>query len=52
LGDSSVGIVTDYRMDGPGFESRCGERLNAPVQTGHGPHSASYTMGIGSPPEG
>jgi len=32
--DSSVGIATRYRLDGPGFESRLGARFSAPVQTG------------------
>jgi hypothetical protein len=48
--DSSVGIVTRYRLDGPGIESRWGARFSAPVQTGHGAHPASYKMGIGSFP--
>jgi hypothetical protein len=43
--DSSVGIATRYRLDGPGIESRWGGvRFSAPVQTGPGAHSASYTM--------
>jgi hypothetical protein len=45
--DSSVGIVTHYGLDGPGIESWWGARFFAPVQTGHGPHSASYTVGTG-----
>ena len=46
--DSSVGIVTDYGLDGPGIESRCETKFSAPVQTGPGAHPASYTMGTGS----
>ena len=45
---SSVGIATDYGLDGPGIESRLGGR--ASVQTGPGAHPASYTMGTGSFP--
>jgi len=46
---SSVGIATRYGLDGPGIEFRWG-RVSAPVQTGLGAHSASYTMGTGSLP--
>ena len=46
--DSSVGVSTRYGLDGPGIESRWGERFSAPVQTGPGAHPASYTMGTGS----
>ena len=45
---SAVGILTRYRLDGPGIESRLGARFSAPVQTGPGSHPASYTMGTGS----
>ena len=45
--DSSVGIATRYGLDGPGFESKWGE-ISAPVQTGTGADSASYTMGTWS----
>jgi len=48
--DSSVGIATRYGLDGPGIESRWGARFSAPIQTGHGAHPASYTMGTGSFP--
>ena len=48
--DSSVGIATRYRPDGPGIESRWGARFSAPVQTGHGAQPASYTVGTGSFP--
>jgi hypothetical protein len=48
--DSSVGIATHYRLDGPGIESRWGARFFAPTQTGPGAHPASYTMGTGSFP--
>jgi hypothetical protein len=48
--DSSVGIATRYGLDGPGIESRWGARFSAPVQTGPGAHTASYTVGTGSCP--
>ena len=48
--DSSVGIATRYGLDGPGIESQWGAKFSAPVQTGPGAHSASYTMGTGSFP--
>ena len=41
--DSSVRIATRYRLDGPGFESRKGQKIflhNA--KTGSGAHPASY----------
>jgi len=44
---SSVGIVTDYRLDGPGIEFRWGRDF-PPVQTGPGAHPASCKMGTGS----
>jgi hypothetical protein len=47
---SVVGIATGYRLDGPGIESRREARFSAPVQTGHGAHPASCTMGTGSFP--
>jgi hypothetical protein len=46
---SSVGIATDYGLDGPGIESRWGRDFS-PVQTGPGAHPASCTMGTGSFP--
>ena len=46
--DSSVGIATRYRLDGPGIESRWEAKFSAHVQTGTGAHPASYTMGTGS----
>jgi hypothetical protein len=46
--DSVVGIVTRYRMDGPGIESRWWTRLSAPAQTGPGAHPASYKMHTGT----
>jgi len=46
---SSVGIVTDYGLDGPGIESRWGQDF-LPVQTGPGAHPASCTMGTGAFP--
>jgi len=48
--NSAVGIATRYGLNGPGIESRWGERFYAPVQTGPGAHPASYTMGPGSSP--
>jgi hypothetical protein len=45
---SSVRVATGYGLDGPGIESRWGARFSAPVQTGSGTHSASYTLGTGS----
>ena len=46
---SSVGIVTDYGLDGPGIEPG-GARFSAPVQTGPEAHPASCTMDTGSFP--
>ena len=46
---SSVGIVTDYGLDGPGSNSGVDE-IFAPVQTGPGAHLASCKMGTGSCP--
>ena len=45
---SSAGIATRYALNGPGIESRWGARFSAPVETGPGPHPASYTMDTGS----
>jgi len=46
---SSVGITSDYGLDGPGIESRWGRDF-PPVQTGPGAHPASCTMDTGSFP--
>jgi len=46
---SSVGIATDYGLDGPGTESRCGRDFPT-VQTGPGAHPASCKMSTGSFP--
>jgi hypothetical protein len=46
---NSVGIATDYGLDGPGIESRWGRDF-PPVQTGPGAHPASCTMGTWSFP--
>ena len=46
---SSVGITTDYRLDGPRIESRW-EREFMPVLTDSVAHTASCTMGTGSFP--
>ena len=43
-GKSSVGIATHSVLDGPAIESRWEARFSAPVQTGPGAYSASYTM--------
>jgi len=45
---SSVGIATDYGLDGPEIESRWGARFSAPVQPGPGVYPAFWTMGTGS----
>jgi hypothetical protein len=47
---SSVGTATGYGLDGPGIESRWGEKVSAPVQTGPVAHPASCAMGTGSFP--
>jgi hypothetical protein len=47
-GPGVLGIATRYGLDGPGIESRWGERFSAPVQTGPGTHPESHTMGNGS----
>jgi len=47
---SSVGIATDYGLDGPGIESRRGRDF-PPLQTGPGAHPASCKMGTGFFPE-
>ena len=46
---TSVGIATDYGLDGPGIECRWG-RDCLPFQTGPGAHSASCKLGTGSFP--
>jgi len=43
---SSVGIATDYGLDGPG-SNPSGDEIFRPVQTGPGPHPASCTVGTG-----
>jgi hypothetical protein len=50
--DSSVGIVTRYRLDGPGIESYWGVTFSVHIQTSSEAHPASYTMGTGSFPGG
>jgi hypothetical protein len=47
---SSVGIATDYALDGPWIESRWGARFFAHVQTGPGAYPASCTIGTVSFP--
>ena len=44
---SSVGIATDYGLDGPGSNPG-GDEIFAPVQTGPGAHPASCKMDTGS----
>jgi len=46
---SSVGIATDYVLDGP-RSNLGGDEFFSPVQTGPGTHPASCTMGTGSFP--
>ena len=46
---SSVGIATDYGLDGPGIESWWGRDF-PPVQTGPGAHPTSCKTGTGSFP--
>jgi hypothetical protein len=46
--DSSAGIATGNRLDGPGTESRWKAKFFAHVQTGPGAHPAFRTMGTGS----
>ena len=48
---SSVGITTDYGLDGPG-SNRGGDEIFPPVQTGPGAHPASCIMGSRSFPGG
>jgi hypothetical protein len=48
--DSSVGVVTGYRLDVPGIESRWGARFFVHVQTGPGVHPPSCTVHTGSFP--
>ena len=43
---NSVGIATDYGVDGPGIESRWGRDF-PPVRTGPGAHPAFCTMRTG-----
>ena len=47
--DTSVGIVTDYRLDGPGSNLSKAETIHT-VQTGSGAHPAFCTVGTGSFP--
>jgi hypothetical protein len=45
--DSSVGIVTCYGLDGPGFESRWCAIFSAPVQIGPGAQYNGYRVFTG-----
>jgi len=47
---SSVGIATDYGLDGPGSNPG-GDEIFPPVQAGPGAHPASCKMGTRSFPE-
>jgi len=42
---SSVGIATNYGLDGPGIEFRCQAKFSATVQIGPGDQPVSCTMG-------
>jgi len=44
---SSVGLATDYGLDGPGLNPG-GDEIFPPFQTGPGTHPASCAMGTGS----
>jgi hypothetical protein len=46
---SSVGVATDYGLDGPGSNPG-GDEIFPPVQTGPGAHPASCKVGTGSFP--
>ena len=41
-------LRSEIVFNGPGIESRWGEKFSKPDQTGPGAHPASYTMRIGS----
>jgi hypothetical protein len=48
---SSVGIATDYGLDGPGIDSRWGRNFSLTSRPARpGVHPASCTMGTGSFP--
>jgi hypothetical protein len=47
---SSVGIATDYELDGPGIESKWGEIFRTRPDRPWNPHPASCTMGTRSFP--
>jgi hypothetical protein len=49
--DSSVGIETAFRLDGPEIEFRWRARISAPVHTAPGANPASYTTCTGTFPE-
>jgi hypothetical protein len=46
--DSSVGIATRYRLDGPGIESQCGRYFPHPSRPALGPtqHSIQWVPGF------
>jgi len=48
---SSVGIATNYGLDGPGIETRWGRDV-PDIETGPEAHPASCTIGTGSFPRG
>jgi hypothetical protein len=45
---SSVGIVTDYWLDGPGIASRGGRDFSKTFRLALGAHPANHTKGTGS----
>jgi len=47
---SSVSTATRYWLDGLGIKTHWRARFDAPIQTGHGAHTSSYTLGNGSLP--
>jgi hypothetical protein len=45
---SSVGIATDYGLDGPGIASRWGRDFSQKFRPALGAHPATHTKGTGS----
>jgi hypothetical protein len=46
--DIVVGIATCYGLDGPGIESRWGQRFSSLLHTGPGAYTASSSVGTTS----
>ena len=44
--ESSAGIATRYRLDGPGIEYRWGAKFSVPAQTGPGAHPVQWVPGL------